>query len=53
MAEDTIINQNIFDKYKPLEKIGKGSFGTVFSGINLSTQEKLAIKFVRKSYINQ
>lgn len=49
MSEDTIINQIIFDKYKPLEKIGKGSFGIVYKGINLSTQEKLAIKFVRKS----
>ena len=34
----------IFDKYIIGEKIGKGSFGTVFTAINKGTNEKVAIK---------
>ena len=37
-------DQIIFDHYKILHQLGKGSFGTVFSGINLETNEKVAIK---------
>ena len=36
--------QIVFDHYKILHQLGKGSFGTVFSGINLETNEKVAIK---------
>lgn len=31
-------------KYKKLEKIGSGSFGEIFNGIDLETNEKVAIK---------
>ena len=37
-------DQIIFDHYKILHQLGKGSFGTVFSGIDLETNEKVAIK---------
>lgn len=34
----------IFGKYKLIKKIGSGSFGTVFLGINVYTKEKVAVK---------
>jgi serine/threonine protein kinase len=47
MADDNlIVNQILFDKYKPLKKLGQGSFGTVYQGINLKSQEFVAIKLV-------
>ena len=41
---DPYINRVIFSKYLVLKKIGKGSFGTVYSGIITINQEKIAIK---------
>ena len=34
----------INNKYKLIKKIGSGSFGIIFEGINIRTQEKVAIK---------
>jgi len=34
----------IGNKYKLLQKIGNGSFGSIFEGINIRTNEKVAIK---------
>jgi serine/threonine protein kinase len=34
----------ICNKYKLIKQIGSGSFGTIFEGINIRTQEKVAIK---------
>lgn len=34
----------IANKYEIQEKIGNGSFGTIYQGINIRTQEKIAIK---------
>jgi len=34
----------IGNKYKLLQKIGNGSFGSIFEGINIRTSEKVAIK---------
>ena len=36
--------KTLFNKYKVDEQIGKGSFGTVFSGKIISTGEPIAIK---------
>ena len=41
---DPYINRVIFSKYLVLKKIGKGSFGIVYSGIITINQEKIAIK---------
>ena len=46
MADDSITNQIFFDKYKALKKLGQGSFGQVFQGQNIKTQELSAIKIV-------
>ena len=34
----------INNKYKLIEKIGSGSFGSIFKGENIRTKEKVAIK---------
>ena len=40
----TLINKTIFKKYKILKIIGKGSFGSVYKGKNIITDEPVAIK---------
>ena len=49
---DPYINKLIFSKYLIRKKIGKGSFGIVYQGINTSTNEKIALK-VEKREKNQ
>ena len=48
MSDDTIYNslkgKLIFGKYKITALLGKGSFGSVFKGINTQTKELVAIK---------
>ena len=46
---DHNINKVFFDKFKCEKKIGKGSFGTVYSGTNLLTKKQIAIKLEKKS----
>lgn len=50
---NTFPYQILFDKYKVSSQIGKGSFGTVFSGVNTTTQETVAIKTEVKGAKNQ
>ena len=38
------INDIINNKYKIISKIGEGSFGSIFKGINIRTNEYVAIK---------
>jgi len=38
----------IFGKYKILKKLGEGSFGKIFSAVNLQTGENYALKFEDK-----
>ena len=44
-------NKILFQKYKIIKKIGKGSFGYVFKGINLQDNSEVAIKVEKKSSI--
>lgn len=46
--QDSNINKIFFQKYLCQKKIGKGSFGTVYSGINTVINEKIAIKMEKK-----
>ena len=39
-----IENKIFFSKYKPNKKIGEGSFGKIYSAINIETNENFAIK---------
>ncbi len=50
--QDPYINKLIFSKYLIRKKIGKGSFGIVYQGVNTSTNEKIALK-VEKREKNQ
>jgi len=43
---DEIIGKLFFKKYKVTKKLGQGSFGQVFKGINITTNEDIAFKFV-------
>ena len=45
---DPYINKLIFSKYLIRKKIGKGSFGTVYQGVNTSTNEKIALKVEKR-----
>ena len=43
---DTFISENkiIFNKYKPIKKIGNGSFSDIYSVINLKDKQYYALK---------
>ena len=45
--------KTLFNKYKIEEQIGKGSFGTVFAGKNISTGESIAVKTEPRNHKNQ
>ena len=45
---DSYINRLIFSKYLIRKRIGKGSFGVVYQGLNTSTNEKIAIKIEKR-----
>jgi len=45
---DPYINKLIFAKYLIRKKVGKGSFGTVYQGVNISTNEKIALKVEKR-----
>ncbi len=41
--------KNFFDFYEMLDDIGEGQFGLVKLGVHIKTQEKVAIKIIKKS----
>jgi len=48
MEDDQIIKFMYFDKYKPEKKIGQGSFGRIYQGVNIEGNENVAMKFEEK-----
>ena len=48
---DSFIDNNecIFKKYKPIKKIGSGSFGNIYSAVRISDKKKFAMKIERKN----
>lgn len=44
-------NKIYFSKYKPEYKIGEGSFGKIFSAINITNGEKFALKLVKNQLL--
>ena len=44
MSSPEFTIQTVFNKFSIIRQIGKGSFGTVYLGINNKTNEKVGIK---------
>ena len=45
---DHLLNQVFFNKYKLVQKLGEGSFGKIYSAVNISNQQNFALKMVKK-----
>ena len=45
---DYLLKKTFFNKYKPIKRIGEGSFARIYSAININTNEKFALKMVTK-----
>ena len=48
--DEQLIGKILFKHYKLKKKIGEGSFGRIYIGINIDTKEEYAIKLVSKNY---
>ena len=53
MSQEAYLNKIIFSKYQIIKRIGKGSFGTVYLGRVISTEEKVAIKMEKREKSSQ
>ena len=42
--DKNILSTIFFKKYKPIEQISKGNYSLIYSGINIETNESVAIK---------
>ena len=51
-SKDYLINQMLFNKYKILQKLGKGSFGSVYKGQSIYSHKLYAIKLEQKMSSN-
>jgi len=47
MSSNDTDSKIYFSKYKTIKKIGEGSFGKIYSAINISTNENFAMKMVK------
>ena len=47
---DDLLGKILFKHYKLKKKIGEGSFGRIYIGVNTDTKEEYAIKLVSKNY---
>ena len=46
---DDFTRRLFFNKYRPVKKLGEGSFGKIYSAVNINNQQKFALKMVRNS----
>ena len=44
--EGDFTNRLFFNKYKPVKKLGEGSFGKIYSAVNINNKQKFALKMV-------
>ena len=42
--EDDFTKRLFFNKYRPVKKLGEGSFGKIYSAFNINNQQKFALK---------
>ena len=42
--EEKILSTTFFKKFRPMEQIGQGSYSTIYEGMNIETNERVAIK---------
>ena len=49
---DDLLGKILFKHYKLKKKIGEGSFGRIYIGVNTDTKEEYAIKLVRINFLN-
>ncbi len=47
---DDFTQRLFFNKYKPEKKLGEGSFGKIYSAVNITNQQKYALKMVKQYY---
>ena len=52
IEKDPNINNIFFKKFKIIKKIGEGSFGSIYEGINIETGALLAIKLEERMHYN-
>ena len=46
--EEDLTGKIFFSKYKPEKKLGEGSFGKIYSAVNVQNGEHYALKMERK-----
>lgn len=51
-GQDQNINKIIFKKYKLIKKIGQGTFGSIYEGINILTKEPVSVKLEDRNQNN-
>ena len=44
---DEFADKLFFNKYKPEHKLGEGSFGKIYSAVNITNKQKYALKMVK------
>ena len=49
-STDEFSRRLFFNKYKPVKKLGEGSFGKIYSAVNINNQQKFALKMVRNNF---
>ena len=42
--KDDFTKRLFFNKYRPVKKLGEGSFGKIYSAVNINNQQKFALK---------
>ena len=48
---DEFCKRLFFNKYRPVKKLGEGSFGKIYSAVNINTNQKFALKMVKNNYL--
>ena len=48
---DEFTRRLFFNKYRPVKKLGEGSFGKIYSAVNINNNQKFALKMVKNNYI--